>query len=61
MKTSEVPSILGTREMNQRNTSASYSLRTIWNYFRPGFIFFVSNLFSDRFALRFEKNLLKNE
>jgi len=61
IKTSEVPSILGTREMNQRNTSASYSLRTIWNYFRPGFIFFVSNLFSDRFALRFEKNLLKNE
>jgi dolichol-phosphate mannosyltransferase len=61
VKTSEIPSILGTREMNQRITSASYSLRTIWNYFRPGFFFFLSDLFGDKFVLRFEKKLLKNE
>jgi len=61
MKTTEVPSILGTREMNQRNTSASYSLRTIWNYFRPGLVFFISSILGARFALRFETKLLKNE
>lgn len=54
MKIGEVPSILGNRTEGQRKTSASYSIKSIWQYLRPGVFFFFQKYTKIRFKPEFK-------